>query len=174
MLKLLSQIVTFIVVSLDSIRAYPFDMKYGSFVYGSPEDVLATLFQIQLNRYFKIPVIAKSLLTNSQLPDPQAAAEKAAHTIVAALAGLDGFTNAGLLSVDDIYSAEQVVIDYEIVEYARRFLKSFDFNEETLTTDIIKEVVEEGRGDFLSHQSTLDNFRDAFWIPELFEHYTLR
>ncbi len=43
-----------------------------------------------------------------------------------------------------------------------------------LATDIIKEVVEEGRGDFLSHQSTLDNFRDAFWVPELFEHYTLR
>jgi trimethylamine:corrinoid methyltransferase-like protein len=60
------------------------------------------------------------------------------------------------------------------VEYARRFLKSSHFNEETLSTDIIKEVVEEGRGDFLSHQSTVDNFRDAFWIPELFEHYTLR
>ncbi|GAG37753.1 unnamed protein product, partial [marine sediment metagenome] len=28
--------------------------------------------------------------------------------------------------------------------------------------------------DFLSHQSTLDNFREAFWVPELFEHYTLR
>ena len=43
-----------------------------------------------------------------------------------------------------------------------------------LATDIIKEVVEEGRGDFLSHQSTVDNFREAFWVPELFEHYTLR
>ena len=174
MLKLLSPESYVYCSVIDSIRAYSFDMKYGSFVYGSPEDVRATLFQIQLNRYFKIPVIAKCLLTNSQLPDPQAAAEKAAHTIIAALAGVDGFTNAGLLSVDDIYSAEQVVIDYEIVEYARRFLKSSHFNEETLSTDIIKEVVEEGRGDFLSHQSTVDNFRDAFWIPELFEHYTLR
>jgi len=159
---------------IDSIRAYPFDMKYGSFVYGSPEDALATLLQIQLNRYFKIPIIAKSLLTNSQLPGPQAAAEKAAHTIVAALAGTDGFTNAGLLSVDDIYSAQQVVIDYEIVQYVKRFLKSFDFSKETLAADVIKEVGGEGKGDFLSHQSTLDNFRDAFWSPELFEHYSLR
>lgn len=174
MLKLLSPESYVYCSVIDSIRAYSFDMKYGSFVYGSPEDVRATLFQIQLNRYFKIPVIAKSLLTNAQLPGPQAAAEKAAHTVTAALAGVDGFTNAGLLSVDDIYSAEQVVIDYEIVEYARRLLKSSHFSEETLSTDIIKEVVEEGRGDFLSHQSTLDNFRDAFWVPELFEHYTLR
>jgi len=174
LLKLLSPESYVYCSAIDSIRAYPFDMKYGSFVYGSPEDALATLLQIQLNRYFKIPIIAKSLLTNSQLPGPQAAAEKAAHTIVATLAGVDGFTNAGLLSVDDIYSAQQVVIDYEIVEYVKRFLKSFDFNEETLASSIIKGVIEEDRGDFLSHQSTLDNFRNAFWIPELFEHYTLR
>ncbi len=173
MLKLLNP-ETYVYCSIiDSIRAYPFDMKYGNFVYGSPEDIWGTLLQVQLNKYYKIPIIAKSLLTASPLPDAQAAAEKAAHTIIAAAFGVDGYTNAGLLAIDDIYSAEQVVIDHEIVQYAIQFLRGFDFSEEALSTEIIQEVVL-GEGNFLSHQSTLNHFREAFWTPELFEHLMLR
>jgi trimethylamine--corrinoid protein Co-methyltransferase len=173
MLKLLNP-QTYVYCSIiDSIRAYPFDMKYGNFVYGSPEDIWGTLLQVQLNRYYKIPIIAKSLLTSSSLPDAQAGAEKAAHTIIAAAFRVDGYTNAGLLAVDDIYSAEQVVIDYEIVQYVMQFLRGFDFSEETLSTKIIQEVVL-GEENFLSHESTLNHFREAFWIPELFEHLMLR
>jgi len=173
MLKLLNP-QTYVYCSIiDSIRAYPFDMKYGNFVYGSPEDIWGTLLQVQLNRHYKIPIIAKSLLTSSPLPDAQAAAEKAAHTVLAAAFGVDGYTNAGLLAVDDIYSAEQVVIDYEIVQYAMQSLRGFDFNEETLSTKIIEEVVLKDEN-FLSHQSTLKYFREAFWVPELFEHLMLR
>ncbi len=173
MLKLLNP-KTYVYCSIiDSIRAYPFDMKYGNFVYGSPEDIWGTLLQVQLNRYYKIPVIAKSLLTSSSFPDAQAAAEKAAHTILATAFGVDGYTNAGVLAIDDIYSAEQVVIDHEIVQYAMQSLRGFDFSEETLSTKIIQEVVL-GEENFLSHQSTLNHFREAFWVPELFEHLTLR
>jgi trimethylamine:corrinoid methyltransferase-like protein len=74
-------------VVVDSIRAYPFDMKYASFVYGSAEDLLGTLYQFQLNKYFGIPFVAKSLLTTSKHPDAHAAAEKSAHTMAATLAG---------------------------------------------------------------------------------------
>ncbi|UCG93602.1 MAG: trimethylamine methyltransferase family protein [Candidatus Aerophobus sp.] len=173
MLKLLNP-QTYVYCSIiDSIRAYPFDMKYGNFVYGSPEDIWGTLLQVQLNRYYKIPIIAKSLLTSSPLPDSQAAAEKAAHTILAAAFRVDGYTNAGLLAVDDIYSAEQVVIDYEIVQYAIQYLRGFDFSEETLSAKIIREVVLR-EANFLSHESTLNYFREAFWVPELFEHLMLR
>lgn len=173
MLKLLNP-QTYVYCSIiDSIRAYAFDMKYGNFVYGSPEDIWGTLLQVQLNRYYKIPIIAKSLLTSSSLPDAQAAAEKAAHTILAAAFGVDGYTNAGLLAVDDVYSAEQVVIDYEIVQYAMQSLRGFDFSKETLSTKIIEEVVLKDEN-FLSHQSTLNYFREAFWVPELFEHLMLR
>ena len=173
MLKLLNPQAYVYCSIIDSIRAYPFDMKYGNFVYGSPEDIWGTMLQIQLNRYYGIPIIAKSLLTSSPLPDAQAAAEKAAHTILATAFGVDGYTNAGLLAIDDIYSAEQVVIDHEIFQYATQFLRGFEFNEETLSTNIIQEVVLKEES-FLSHDSTLSRFRDAFWIPELFEHLMLR
>lgn len=66
-----------------------------------------------------------------------------------------------------------VVIDHEIFQYATQFLRGFEFNEETLSTNIIQEVVLKEES-FLSHDSTLSRFRDAFWIPELFEHLMLR
>ena len=153
---------------IDSIRAYPFDMKYGSFVYGSPEDIHCTLLQIQLNNYYGIPIIAKSLLTAGKEPDAQAAAEKAAHTIVAASMGVDGFTNIGLLSVDEIYSAEQVAIDNEIVDYVTAFMRGIDTSEEAFDLTPIKEVGIGGT--FLDHDSTLAHYRSAFWMPSLFEH----
>ncbi|MDI7274862.1 MAG: trimethylamine methyltransferase family protein [Anaerolineae bacterium] len=157
---------------IDSIRAYAFDMKYASFVYGSPEDLLATLIQIQLNAFYGIPVVAKSLLTTSKLPDAHAAAEKCAHTVAAALAGARMFTAAGLLAVDEIFSAEQLVIDHEIVQYARRVCHGFELDEEALGVRAIEEV---GVGrHFLEHETTLAHYREATWDPDLFTHSTLR
>lgn len=158
---------------IDSIRAYPFDMRYAAFVYGSPEDLLATLIQIQLNRFYGIPVVAKSLLTSSKWPDAHAAAEKAAHTLAAALLGARIFTNAGLLSVDEIYSAEQVVIDYEIVQYVKRVCEGVAVTDETLSVAAIEEVAL-GAGHFLTHPTTLEHYRRATWDPALFTHSTMR
>jgi trimethylamine--corrinoid protein Co-methyltransferase len=157
---------------IDSIRAYPFDMRYATFVYGSPEDLLATLIQIQLNAFYGIPVVAKSLLTTSKLPDAQAGAEKAAHTLAAALAGARMFTCAGLLAVDEIFSAEQLVIDNEIVQYARRVCEGYELSDRTLAVDAIEEVGPGGH--FLEHETTLSHYREATWEPGLFIHTSLR
>jgi trimethylamine--corrinoid protein Co-methyltransferase len=158
---------------IDSIRAYPFDMKYAAFVYGSPEDLLATLIQVQLNAFYGIPLVAKSLLTTSKQPDAQAAAEKAAHTLAAALMGARIFTCAGLLAVDEIYSAEQLVIDHEIVQHVKHVCKGFEFSDETLAVDAI-EGVGAAPANFLDHETTLANFRATTWQPELFVHTTMR
>jgi trimethylamine--corrinoid protein Co-methyltransferase len=158
---------------IDSIRAYPFDMKYASFVYGSPEDLLATLIQIQLNQFYGIPIVAKSLLTSAKWPDAHAAAEKSAHTLAAALMGARIFINAGLLSVDEIYSAEQVVIDYEIVQHVKRVCEGFDITDETLAAGVIEEVAL-GAGNYLAHPTTLEHFRKATRDPSLFTHSTMR
>lgn len=157
---------------IDTIRAYSFDFKYGSFVYGSPEDIMGTLFQIQLNKRYGIPVVAKSLLTASNDIDSQLGAEMIAHTLAAALAGARIFTGAGFLSIDEVYSAEKLVVDYEIVQYVRKITNGFEFSEKQLATDIIKEIGVSGN--FLSHDSTLKDFKTAIWQPEVFEHIMLR
>ncbi len=158
-------------VVVDSIRAYPFDMRYASFVYGSAEDLLGTLYQAQLNRYFGIPLVAKSLLTTGKYPDAHAAAEKAAHTMAAMLSGAFVFANAGLLSVDEIYSIQQLLIDYEIVQFCKRVVRGDEFRDDLACVDLIKET---GHGrSFLDHETTYRDFKKCLWDPEIFIHSTL-
>jgi trimethylamine:corrinoid methyltransferase-like protein len=158
-------------VIVDSIRAYPFDMKYASFVYGSAEDLLGTLYQAQLNRYFGIPLVAKSLLTTAKYPDAHAAGEKAAHTMAAVLSGAYLFANAGLLSVDEIYSIQQLLIDREIVQFCLRVVRGDEFHEDLSGVDLIKEVGHWGT--FLDHETTYKEFKKCLWDPEIFTHQTL-
>lgn len=155
----------------DNIRAYYFDMKYGNFIYGSPEDVKGTIYQVNLNNYFNMPIVAKALLTSSKEPDGQACFEKGVHTMTAMLMGVCGFTNAGTLSVDEIYSAEQLVLDCEIVEYCSNVIKEEEFSEENFYMD---DIINTGpHNTFMDKDSTLFNYKKLMWEPNLFIHDNL-
>ena len=158
-------------VVADNIRAYPFDMRYAAFVYGSAEDCIGTLYQAQLNRYFGIPLVAKSLLTTGKGVDAHSAGEKAAHTMAAVLAGAYVFSNAGLLCVDEIYSVQQLLIDWEIVQYCSRVLRGYEFDEKLEVLDEIEALGHSGT--YLDHDSTLHHFRHDLWDPDVFVHPTL-
>ena len=158
-------------VVADNIRAYPFDMRYAAFVYGSAEDCIGTLYQAQLNSYFGIPLVAKSLLTTGKYADAHAAGEKAAHTMAAVLAGAYVFSNAGLLCVDEIYSVQQLLIDWEIVQFCSRVMRGYDFDEKLSALHEIEELGHSGT--YLDHTATLKNFRRNLWDPEIFIHPTL-
>ncbi len=154
---------------IDSVRAHPFDMRHATFVFGSAEDQVGTVLQAQINRRYGVPVVAKSLLTTAHEPDEQAAAEKASHTLLAALAGARMFTNAGFLAVDYYVSPVQMVIDREIVDYVRHVVAGVPVDEAALAVSVIGEAALSG-GDYLGHPSTLQNFRAAAWDPPLFTH----
>ncbi|MCL5771589.1 MAG: trimethylamine methyltransferase family protein [Actinobacteria bacterium] len=156
---------------MDNIRAYTFDMKFGNFVYGSPEDIKGTIYQVNLNSFYKLPMVAKSLLTTAKEPNGQACFEKGVHTMTAMLLGVKGFTNAGLLSVDEIYSAEQLIIDKEIVDYCKALTSDIDFSEENL---LIDEIMQTGPNQtFLNKDSTLRDYKKLLWEPKLFIHNSL-
>jgi len=92
--------------------------------------------------------------------------------MVGALAGSRDFMGAGMLSVDEVFSPEQLIIDREIADYALRVTQGFEFDPEKLSQEIIREYI--GKGEFLSHSSTLDNYRSIYWMPRLFEHPMLQ
>jgi trimethylamine---corrinoid protein Co-methyltransferase len=153
---------------IDSFSAAPFDMKYGTFVYGSPEDIRGSLFNIAIHKYYNLPIVAKSFTTTAKEPDAHAAFESGVHTLAAALGGARIFREAGLLATDKIYSAEKLVLDYEIVQYIKNLLRGEDFNEKRL---MVEEIRSANHGEcFLGHESTLKNFKVELWDPKLFLH----
>ncbi len=155
----------------DAFEADPFDMRYCTFVYGSAEYTRATLHKIALCRRYGIPLIAKTMNTAGKEPDAQAGFEIGAHTLIAALAGVRAFRTAGLLSCAEVYSAEIVVIIDEIMQFIRNVLKPEDFSAKRLMVDEIRAVGP--RESYIGRDSTFENYRGEYWIPELFSHSNL-
>ncbi len=150
---------------------YAFDMKYGNFSYGGPEDSLIALVRNRMSLWYGLPNNCgdKALHTMAHAPDAQAAAEKSSKTVIALLSGARQIHGAGMLSLDEAFSPEQFVIDMEIVNWAKKVMDGFEFTEESLGFDVIKEAVEE-KTDFLMHQTTIENYRKTYWTPDIFHH----
>jgi len=151
---------------------HSFDMKYSNIVYGSPEYVLINLAIRQIAQFYGTSSMAKTFNIMAKEPDAQAALESAAGTAVLALAGARNFGWAGLLSVDEIFSGELLVIQNEIMEYVKRVVKGFEFSPLTIGIDIIKECAEDNS--YFTHPTTLGGFRDLLWDSSLFEYNTLK
>ena len=155
----------------DAFEADAFDFKYSVFVYGSAEYSRAQTFKGQLCKFYNIPYIAKTMNPAGKEADEQCAFEVGANTLIAALMGARAFRTGGCVSACEIYSAEQLVIDYEIVEYIKKILEIEEFNESRLLTDEIASSVP--HQSFLDKDSTVKNFRKEYYLPELFTHSNL-
>jgi len=145
---------------------YPFDMKHGTIAYGTPEHVLSHLLGTQVNRFYGVAdATCKAFHTNSPSPDAHSVAQRSAFGMAAALDGARRFTFGGMLGIDKIFSAEQLLIDVEIVRYLRHVVDGFRFDESSLGLDAIRDVGIGGT--FITHESTLESYR-SLWDSDLF------
>jgi trimethylamine--corrinoid protein Co-methyltransferase len=156
---------------IDSFIVHPFDMKYSTFVYGSAEDARGTVDKLAIHRQLGLPLVAKSLLTGAKQVDAQSAHEVGVYTMMAALAGCRTFRCAGLLASGELYSAEKLVVDHEIVQYIRKTLEPEEFSPETLLAEEIA-AIRPGES-FLEHASTFKFYKSHYWDPPLFTHSNL-
>ena len=152
--------------------AYSFDMKYAGIGNGTPEHILINLAIRQIAQFYGMDSMAKTFNITSKEPDAQAALQSAAGTALLASMGARTFGWAGNLSTNEvIFSGELLVIQNEIMEYVKKIVESFEFNQKTIGFDIIKECTE--RNSFLEHSSTLKNFRNI-WVSDLLENEDIK
>lgn len=152
------------------IQMFPFDLRALAMVFGSPENLLFQLATAEVNAYLHgVPWVphAGNIHTMAKLPGVQSAAEKASLMMVGALLGARHFVHGGTLSLDEVFSAEQLLIDCEIKDHVERMAGGLDgdCNVEACERDV-SEGVERG---FVGLDSTLDGYRGACWYPRLFE-----
>jgi len=152
-----------------SIALLCMDIKRGGMVYGSPEHNLAEIARMEVNRFYGVQETAtRSIRSMAKKPGVQASAERAASAVAGALAGSRMFSGAGLLSLDEVFSGLQLVIDCEIRDWAERFAAGVDFDEEALGLAAIDQVA--ASGEFLSHEQTLAQYQRMYWAPKLFDY----
>lgn len=142
------------------------EMSNGMLAIGSPEDALVSLVNGQLAKFYNIPCRISGSLTDSKLMDSQAAYESAVTLMMAQMAGGNFILHAaGIIETYNTTSYEKLIIDNEIIGYLKRINQGVRVDEESLAYDVIKEVGP--RGLFLTHEHTIDNFRDEFYRPTL-------
>ena len=155
------------------LRADTFDFQYSTIVFGSPEWSLYCALVLQMTEHLSgsRPRYGKFRST-AKLPDPQASCERTASVLWQALLGGRSFGGVGQLSVDEVFSPQQVIIDQEILRYVERLVSGLDLSERVPDpVALIREGVEEGN--FLAVEDTVSRFRELYTFPDLFRHWNV-
>jgi trimethylamine--corrinoid protein Co-methyltransferase len=148
-----------------------FDMRTTQVTYGSPEQNLGKLAEIQLAHFYNLPIYGLGGGVEAKTPDAEAASEAAMTMLLNGLAGMTMSQSLGTLSFGQYSSQEMVVICDEIVHSIKRVLNGIDITDETLAVDVIREVGH--KGDYLQTDHTMKYFKQEMYFPSLFRRQTI-
>jgi trimethylamine---corrinoid protein Co-methyltransferase len=116
----------------------------------------------QMARHIGVPNYNSAALTDSKIPDQQAAWEKGMTTLLAAMGGSNFVHHAaGMLDSMLGVAYEQYVIDDEIIGMACKVLKGIEVDAEHLALDVIAAVGP--GGNFMTHAHTLKHMRSEYF-----------
>ncbi len=144
----------------------PLDMRTLMQSYGRPEKELCNVAMAQMAIRYGAYFFPHTGHSDAKKPGPEAGFEKALNALPSLIACGRVGISCGLLSVDEVYSPIQLVIDREIIGALRRFVQGFEVNEETLAFETLKEVGPGGI--FTGTEHTARHWRNELWIPTVF------
>jgi len=153
-----------------SVGIFPFDLRAGAMVFGSPENMLFQMLCHDFNRFYGWPWDPSfgNIHVMSKLPDAQSGADKAAIMALGAFLGARHFGSAGTLSLDDVFSPTQLLIDCEIRDWVQRAIQGVWLGEEAVD-DWLAEIQGGLRRGFMMSDSTVDHYKRHVWYPQRFE-----
>jgi len=144
--------------------AHTFDMKHATAVTGGPENALFAAISAAMGRFYAIPS-ASWVSTESLFEDEQAAMEKmfGFHTHAESRVGL--IWGMGQLESELTMSLAQLVIDNEMINYARRYARGCHDDADAIPLDLIRSVGI--AGNYLESEHTLDHYRSQLFEPAI-------
>ena len=144
------------------------DMATGSASFASAEAIRQDAAFAQLYDEFYGQDLAIGLgYLDATYPGPQALAEKALKFSAGAAQGRLNFP-VGLLAGGRRFCPEQALLDLEIATTIGRLYRDVQVDPAHLAVEVIQQVGI--GGEFLSHEHTLEHFREALWMPPLSDH----
>ncbi|MCS7104323.1 MAG: trimethylamine methyltransferase family protein [Thermofilaceae archaeon] len=141
--------------------------RYGTALIAAPEAVLVSLAYRDMARLINLPCHTYMAISDAKTLDPQAGAEEGFTAALAALAAFDVVSGPGMLEFESTQSMEKLVIDNEVCGLALRLARGFSLNPSDF--DVIREVVEKGKGNFMAHRHTLLNLRKEVHVPKVWD-----
>lgn len=147
------------------------DMASGNISLGMPERTLMLNTVTPLAHTWGLPGYAPVGLSDSFELDEQAGAEKMLSFVTSLAAGLEFSSGVGRMEGGLSVSYEGMLIDHELLQMARRYMRGIRVDEETLAEDVIASVGP--GGNFLTEAHTLEFLHgNEFCKSKLFNRRT--
>ena len=146
---------------------WPFvsDLRTGAMSGGSGEEGILNAASAQLLNWIGLPSGVAAGMADSKIPDNQAGYEKGLNVGLAGHAGANlVYESAGMLASLLSCSLEALVIDNDMLGSINRTVRGIEVNEETLSADVIAEVIA-GPGHFLGSDQTLELMQREYIYP---------
>ena len=140
-----------------------FDMRQGTTPMGSVETWMIDCAYAEIGKSFGMPTHAYMGMSDAKLIDAQCGLESSGGSLLAALAGVNMISGAGMLDFESCQSLEKLVIDAEIIGMAKRLSAGLQPRDETIALDLIRKHGH--NADYLSDPHTLKWFKQEQYIP---------
>lgn len=152
-----------------NLGMWPFvsDLRTGAMSGGSAEQALLSAGCAQMFAFYNLPGSTASGMADAKIPDAQSGSEKAYTLALTAQAGATLIMeSAGMQASLMGASFEAYVIDNDMLGSIQRTLGGIEVNEDTLSFEVIKEVVH-GEGHFLGHNQTIARMETDYFYPAI-------
>jgi trimethylamine--corrinoid protein Co-methyltransferase len=140
-----------------------FDMRTGTPPMGAIETLMMDCAYVQVGKHLGLPTHAYMGMSDAKIVDAQTGFESGIGNVLAALAGVNMVSGAGMMEFESCFSLEKLVIDNELIGMARRLVRGMDTSEDPLATTIMRQVGH--AGNFLATEHTRQWFRRELFIP---------
>ena len=140
-----------------------FDMREGTPPMGAIGTWMIDCAYTQVGKALGLPTHAYLGMSDAKIVDAQCGLESAGGTIMAALAGVNMVSGAGMLDFESCQSCEKLVIDAEIIGMAKRLIAGIEARDEPIALTLVRKLGH--RADYLAQTHTLKWFKEEQYIP---------
>jgi trimethylamine---corrinoid protein Co-methyltransferase len=144
-----------------------FDMRVGTLPMGAMETMMIDIAYARIGKTLGLPTHAYIGLSDAKCVDAQAGLETGIGAVLAALAGINVVSGAGMMDYENCLSLEKLVIDNEICGMALRLIKGIVQREDRMALPLLAELAE--TGDFLTHPHTMRWLREEMYFPKIID-----
>jgi trimethylamine--corrinoid protein Co-methyltransferase len=139
-----------------------FDMRKGTTPMGAIGTWMINCACVQVGKELGMPTHSYLGMSDAKIVDAQCGLESSS-AFMAALAGANMVSGAGMMDFESCLSYEKLVIDAEIIGMAKRLIAGIDGRQTPIALDIIQELGH--KTDYLDHPHTIKWFREELYIP---------
>jgi len=140
-----------------------FDMREGTTPMGAVGTWMINASYTEVGKALDLPTHVYLGMSDAKIVDAQCGLESAGSTLVAALAGANMVTGAGMIDFESCQSFEKLVIDAEIIGMAKHLIAGVKVRDEPIALELMQKVGHSG--DYLRQRHTHKWFREEQYIP---------